>query len=366
MPVLPPGFFTLCGTRKSIAGWFGGHWRPIIMSVGLMLWGLPYVAFVARADDPVNWPLTQAVITNDSARTKTLLAERHSQDELDFALIAAAGKGAPEPALLLLASGANPNRRVGPNGHWSVIVAIRENQLETLIVLLEHSGDPNGTDQMGWRPLHHTIGPTYERPNAIRALVQYGALVDSRDGLERTALHRAAGFGHAESVRVLLAVGADPSLRDKEGNSAIERALRGGHRDVAQLIQSHQVNPADLKFAQPRRRATMDVTQRDSDEMTLSLFINWLFGLFPVVVLRFLILRRPLGKNPAIWVTVGLSVLLFFTVTVLAHVAEIKPNMAPVALWTVLTYTILRAGRQRTPPALPKGTDLVPRKPSVF
>ena len=206
--------------------------------IGLMLLALLGIAALAQADDPVNWPLNQAVIANDLARIKTLLAERHSQDELDFALIAAAGKGRPEAALLLLTSGASPKRQVPPSGHSSVIVAIRENQLETLLILLGHSGDPNGTDQIGWRPLHHTIGPDYERPDAIRALVQHGAVVDGRDGLQRTTLHRAAGFGHAESVRVLLAVGADPSLRDKNGNSAIERAERSGHRSVAQLIQS--------------------------------------------------------------------------------------------------------------------------------
>ena len=121
-----------------------------------------------------------------------------------------------------------------------MIVAIRENHIETLLILLEHGGDPNETDRMGWRPLHHTIGPHYERPDAIHALVQHGAVVDSRDGLQRTALHRAAGFGHAESVRVLLAVGADPSLHDKHGYSAIQRAIIAGHRDIAQLIHSHR------------------------------------------------------------------------------------------------------------------------------
>jgi ankyrin repeat protein len=170
---------------------------------------------------------------------KTSLVERHSQDELDFALIAAAGRGRSEAARLLLAAGADPKRRVPPYGFSSVIVAIRENHSETLIVLLEHGGDPNETDRMGWRPLHHTTGPNYERPDAIRALVQHGAVVDSRDGLQRTALHRAAGFGHAESVRVLLAAGADPSLHDKHGYSAIQRAIIAGHREIAELIQSY-------------------------------------------------------------------------------------------------------------------------------
>lgn len=226
-------------------------WKREVAFWGLAL-ALPCVVSVAWAADPVNWPLTQAVLANDSARIKTLLVERHSQDELDFALIAAAGKGAPEPARLLLAAGASPNRRVGSVGHWSIIVAIRENQLETLLVLLEHGGDPNGTDTMGWRPLHHTVGWAYENPNAIQALVRYGAIVDGRDGLERTTLHRAAGFGHLDSVRVLLKSGADPSVLDKDSNSAAQRALREGHKEIAQLIQSYRMAPTNSKLAQPR------------------------------------------------------------------------------------------------------------------
>jgi hypothetical protein len=213
---------------------------PHPLSIGLILLAVLGLTPSARAGDPITWPLSKVVIENDLALMKTFLAERPSQDELDFALIAAASKGRLEAALLLIASGANPKRRVAPYGFSSVIVAIRENHIETLSILLEHDGDPNETDRMGWRPLHHTIGPDYERPDAIRALVQHGAVVDSRDGLQRTALHRAAGFGHAESVRVLLAAGADPSLRDTHGYSAIQRAIVAGHRDVAELIHSHR------------------------------------------------------------------------------------------------------------------------------
>ena len=213
---------------------------PHPISIGLILLAVLGLTPSARADDPITWPLSKIAIEDDSALRKTLLAQRHSQDELDFALIAAASKGRSEATLLLLASGANPKRQVPPNGFSPVVVAIRENHVATLIVLLEHGGDPNETDRMGWRPLHHAIGPDYERPGAIRALVQHGAVVDTRDGQQRTALHRAAGFGHAESVRVLLAAGADPSLRDRHGYSAIQRAIIAGHRDIAQLIHSHR------------------------------------------------------------------------------------------------------------------------------
>ncbi len=326
---------------------------PIRVALTLLM--LPGVAASAQEGDPVTWPLNQAVIANDLARMKTLLSVGRLQDELDFALIAAAGRGWPEAARLLLASGANPNRQVAPAGHSSVIVAVRENQLEMLNVLLAHSGDPNTTDQVGWRPLHHTVGADYEYPETIRALVQHGAAVDGRDELQRTALHRAAGFGHTESVRLLLALGADPSLREKYGNSAADRAERTGYHSVAQLIQAHRGTASESEVPEPKGLTAIDITQRHPVEVILSILINWTYGLLPAALLRLLILRRALGKTPAMWVSVGVALFLVVTVTGFAHLAEIRPNMAPVAIWIFLTYTILRAGSRQDRRATAEG-----------
>lgn len=203
----------------------------------LMLTSLLLITTPTQSADPVTWPLSQAVITNDEARLKAILATHPSQDELDFALIAGAAKGRSQSVLLLLIAGANSNRQVGFGDHSSVVVAVRENQPESLNVLLQYGGDPNATDKIGWPPLHHTVGPQYEHPETIRILVKHGAIVDARDGLHRTVLHRAAGFGHLESVRLLLALGADPALRDKDGLTAASRAARAGHGAIVVLLR---------------------------------------------------------------------------------------------------------------------------------
>ena len=340
-----------------------------------------------------NWPLSQSVIDGEIGQVKTLLARNWSQDELDHALIAAAGTGKTNVAALLIAYGASPRRRVGTAGHSAVIGAVRGGFPETLRVLLKGGGDANGPDPVGWRPLHHAVGPDYEWPEAIRLLVQYGAAVDGRDGLQRTTLHRAASFGHAESVRVLLALGADASLREKYGNSATERAATAGHFDVARMIQGPSVwkgqnlakarntatpqrsrvaspapmttrppsnatsNPND-RGRTPSQQVTTDSGQREPGEVFVSILINWLFGLFPSMFLRYLVLRRPMEQRAAGWTTVGIGVFLFFSVVSFAHVAGVRPNMAAVFIWTVISNGILRAGKRENQGAVPVATGV--------
>jgi ankyrin repeat protein len=58
----------------------------------------------------------------------------------------------------------------------------------------------------------------------------------------KTALFRAAVFGHADIVRALLAHGADPAARGSDGRTALDvtRAARAGEKDptVARALDS--------------------------------------------------------------------------------------------------------------------------------
>ena len=410
LPIFKPPLTSITHYR-SVGNILNSAWKSIFRHsfFSLMLLAVPAITATSQVD-PAHWPLSRAVVSNDLNSTKKLLAVGRSQDEIDYALIAAAGKGRSEAALLLLAVGASPNRQVGPTGISSVIVAVRENQPDTLIVLLEHGGDPNAKDRLGWRPLHHTVVLEYERPNAIRALIQYGAVVDGRDELQRTVLHRAAGFGHAESVKLLLALGADSFLRDKYGNTAAERAQNAGHGSVAALIQRYTAtsvessaieqlgrkavdneqripDPKDFlldpefhrqmrevqrgllsriwpQFAAASRAdqdATLDQTidqwkryydvqesERTKPIMLLSITINWLIGLLPVALLRFVIFKRPLSKRSALLASVGVCALLLIVFTALGQFVEAKPNVFPVYIWTLITYWVLKAKRTTT------------------
>jgi hypothetical protein len=83
---------------------------------------------------------------------------------------------------------------------------------------------------------------------------------------------------------------------------------------------------------------------RDPGSILVSIIVNWLVGLVPAVILRFAILRRPLQRTASMIVTAIVGLFLFLLVTWFAYLAQVRPNMAPVVLWILLTNWMLRYG----------------------
>src|SRR6185295_15401158 len=78
------------------------------------------------------------------------------------------------------------------------------------------------------------------RPDGVKLLVELGADVNgmvANSGLDRGALHNAAGGGDLDIVKLLVALGADPALRDYAFHSTpIGWARYGQHEHVVQYL----------------------------------------------------------------------------------------------------------------------------------
>jgi len=59
----------------------------------------------------------------------------------------------------------------------------------------------------------------------------------------------------------------------------------------------------------------METLQRNPVEIIISVLVNWVIGLAPALFMRFVVLRKPMEKKPAIWLTIGIGVVLFLLVS---------------------------------------------------
>lgn len=82
---------------------------------------------------------------------------------------------------------------------------------------------------------------------AIDHALAKGALVDSLDVENETALVRAAAFGQTQALEALLAAGADINCMPVEGMSALHVAVAEGHLPVARALLAKGAR-VDLRF----------------------------------------------------------------------------------------------------------------------
>ncbi|KAK3299914.1 ankyrin repeat-containing domain protein [Chaetomium fimeti] len=70
----------------------------------------------------------------------------------------------------------------------------------------------------------------------IKALLEGGAEVDSKDSSGRTPLSLAAEHGYEAVAKLLLENGAEIDLKDAQGYAPIDWAAKGGHVAVSKLL----------------------------------------------------------------------------------------------------------------------------------
>ncbi|SPN98681.1 uncharacterized protein DNG_01725 [Cephalotrichum gorgonifer] len=120
-------------------------------------------------------------------------------------------------------------------------LAARQGHVEFIELLLKDRGDDidkEARSREGEAPLHVAVG----HPRVVELLLGLDVVIDSRDAMGGTPLHRAVIEGHAESALLLLGQGADISAKDDNGNTARQYSIRKNL--VAVLEESHRKEPA--------------------------------------------------------------------------------------------------------------------------
>lgn len=186
----------------------------------------------------------------------------------------AAGAGSADVVKLLVESGATVRAADAAlrDGQTTLMLAARAGNVEVIDVLLTQGANPNaaerrtGTTALMWAALD-------DRGDAIRALVRGGAAVDARsaltsfphtppgvigDALEEgtsyvgqtvlpkgswTALMYAARQGAREAVRALAEAKASLDTADPDGATALALAAINGHAEVVALLLESGANP---------------------------------------------------------------------------------------------------------------------------
>ena len=189
-----------------------------------------------RRDEKKLWDATREgnaegvreIVSQKMVNVNTLLGCRHSTP-----LCEAAGSGHKEVVLLLLDSGAEPDKgdlfdvtallRAAKHGHTNVVK-----------LLMDKGADPNAGDKYGWTPLNYAAmnGQT----SVVKLLIDRGADPNKPTVHPRMPLHWATQNGHEDVVQLLLDAGADHDKTDDSGRTPLDVALHYGHKRIIRIL----------------------------------------------------------------------------------------------------------------------------------
>ena len=157
---------------------------------------------------------------------------------LDLAEAAAAGQ--LERVRELLDEEPSTVDEPGGDGFTPLTLAATYGQTEVARALLDAGADPSTPAQNPTRtaPIHGASGHIHAKTalELVELLIERGANVNAEQAGGFTALHRAAGRGHAAVVKRLLDAGADRDTESDLGGTARELAEERGHVPVMALL----------------------------------------------------------------------------------------------------------------------------------
>ncbi len=166
----------------------------------------------------------------------------------DTALHVAARKLNPELVELLLSYGADVALTNGPKQtalHAAVASGANKKQeserrLRIVKALLKFGADIESKDRDGMTAL--SLACMHGRIGICQSLLQNKARISSVDKKGRTALHWASFGGHVEVVHALLGRKANRGEMDKQGNTALHLAAQMLRADAVALLLENEAN----------------------------------------------------------------------------------------------------------------------------
>lgn len=154
----------------------------------------------------------------------------------------AAGKGHEAVVKLLLAHGADPEKKT-TSGQTPLHLAIRDNQPDTARCLIDAGSNTNAIDKYDNRPLHLAT-EWGKHDDVIHLLVKHQADVNALGHCGFTALRKLVVGGRLGTIHFLLQHGADPDLRGSTKiESCVWEACRSGRAEVLKLLLDFGANP---------------------------------------------------------------------------------------------------------------------------
>lgn len=112
--------------------------------------------------------------------------------------------------------------------------AAANNQIQTMVMLLDRGADVEERDKYQFTPLHHAAKNGHTK--AMSLLLDRDAKVDSRDQKQTTPLHYAAREGHIGAVQCLLNSGADINSKTISNTTALHSAAGNNHKETVELL----------------------------------------------------------------------------------------------------------------------------------
>ena len=145
----------------------------------------------------------------------------------------AAGRGLTEEVASLIKLGVNINAREA-SGRTALMLAVEENQLNVVKVLLNGKADIQAINKYGDNALF--IAVNRGNSSALHLLLEAGAKLNSRDANGNTALLLATQKRNPKIVLALLGKGADVEIRNHNHMTAAKIAKDRGYKPILHAL----------------------------------------------------------------------------------------------------------------------------------